>query len=137
DAPKTIGTMNFNSSVGYTLSGSNATTILFDSLTNATAINVTAGNHTIVSPITSVDDMTISVATGSSLAIAGSFTVADTTLGLNSVGRNLTKTGGGSLTVDHVRNTVGDNDATVVPGTTTSLGVNAGRLVISHKGTAN
>jgi hypothetical protein len=138
DASRTVGSMVFNNANSYTISGTPGQVLTFDRTANVTGITVNAGSHTIDAPVLSVDDMVINTDPGTSLTLKQTFTVADTN---TIMGHSVTKTGGGTLTVTHVRNTLNQNDSTIV-GNPATLFVNGGRLVIAptspgdHSGTS-
>jgi hypothetical protein len=100
-----VGTMNFNSATGYTLSG--AGTITLDATTGSAAVNVTAGSHTISAPVVLADPTTVSTAASTGITLAN----------LTATGQSLTKTGAGSLTVDKFRGT--------------SLAINGGTVTVA------
>jgi hypothetical protein len=112
DASQTIGTANFSSPNGYTISGAN--TLTFDVFNGQAAINVTAGSHTIATPITLNDNLTITSSAGTGIALTGN---------LGAAGKTITKAGTGSVQFENVR--------------ATSLSVTAGSAKISTKGTPN
>jgi hypothetical protein len=124
DSVKTVGTLNFTSPFSYTISGASNQTISFQATSGTTGIGVTAGAHTITSPVKSFNNMAIDVASGARLAMTSSLLLNDTT-GTITVGRNLTKTGSGTLQVQHIRNTFGSDGSA-------SLTISGGRVVVAQ-----
>gem|GEM_PF-1746745 len=100
DSPRSVGVLNFNSAAGYTIGGTG--TLLVEvglgsgSITSPQAkISSLQGSHVISAPMVLASNTTVSVSTGSSLAI---------TRDIGSIGSiALTKQGGGLLTLNHLR----------------------------------
>jgi hypothetical protein len=112
DSPKTLGTLNFTSPVGYQIAGSS--TLTLDALGGQVVISVSAGSHSISAPVVLNKDTTIVTASGSVIAITGNLTATGVTL---------TKVGFGVAQFENVR--------------ATELDVGEGIVVISAKATAN
>jgi autotransporter-associated beta strand protein len=108
DGPFNIGTANFTSGVGFTIVGAGNTTLSLGNLIvgSTVAINVTAGSHAINVPVLWDNDGTINVSGGAQLRIGGDFGLAANG---SFSGHNVTKDGGGTLLVDSVRNTFGND----------------------------
>jgi hypothetical protein len=119
DAAITVGGLFFDSVQPYTISGSNALTL--DTSSGDAQINVANGNHTINPPITLADNAVITVTPA-----ADSLTLTGT---LNAAGRNVTKSGAGTLNVPNVRAA----SLTISGGTVAVLasGTNAGVSVVN------
>jgi hypothetical protein len=117
NTPVTLGTLNFESTKGYTLSGVSLLTL--DANAGNAAINITTPvNHAIVTPLKLNDATTdITIATGGSLAIAETLN--------NSLGRTITKSGGGAVNLSGPQ-THGAGAVLNVNAGTFSLGSNAG-----------
>jgi hypothetical protein len=119
--------MVFNSSFGYSVTGTAGTTITFDTSTvsigNAGITVLNPGSHTITAPVNAVDNLIVDVATGATLTLSGSFTVGDTSIPATG-SRNLTKNSPGTLAVSHLRTTTAF-DGGASGGTVT---INAGRI---------
>jgi hypothetical protein len=115
-----------NATAGYTVAGTANTTITFDTTANLNGITVLAGTHTVTAPIRSLDDTIIDVAASSKLHLVGAATFADNAASIN-LGRNLTKSGTGTLQVLSIQNTkpVGFDG-------TSTVAINAGRVVVSQ-----
>ena len=110
DAPIRVGRIDFANANSYTIAGSN--TLTLDATSGQTQLNVTSGSHTISAPVTLADNMAVTVTPpASNLSITGP---------LNATGRNLTKAGAGTLTVNHFRGAV--------------LSVNGGTVAIAANG---
>jgi hypothetical protein len=94
DVPRTVGSINFDNPVSYTIAGPGAITM--DALTGSAAvINVALGNHTIAAPITLNDDTTVNISAASStVALTGAVTAT---------GRTITKTGAGTARFANIR----------------------------------
>jgi hypothetical protein len=93
DIPVTVGYLGFHSANAYTIAGPG--TITLENKSGNAHIAVTGGNHTITAPIALSNDTLISVApTNSTLAITGPF---------SATGRNVTKSGAGTLTLSNIR----------------------------------
>jgi hypothetical protein len=72
DAGWTMGTINFNSTNGYTLAPGTGGILTLNNGANAAAINVAAGNQAISAPILLVSSVTVTVSSaGNTLAISG------------------------------------------------------------------
>jgi hypothetical protein len=113
DAPRTVGMIDFDSTASFTLNG--AATITLDDGSDAAAVNVLRGNHTISAPLNLADNTTfVAMNASNSLTVAGPMT-AD--------GKTLTKQGAGSVQFENVR--------------AAALNVNAGMVKISAKATPN
>jgi hypothetical protein len=110
DSSYNIGTANFTSASAFTIAGSNTTTLTLGDLTpaNPVMINVTQGSHAINVPVSWSNSGTINVNTNAQLTIGGNY-------GLDAngsfSGHDVAKTGTGTLLVDAIRNTYG-NDGT-------------------------
>jgi glucose/arabinose dehydrogenase len=94
DVARTVGAITFDNADGrYTIAGPNMLTL--DAASGDAAINVTTGSHTISAPVTLADNTTFTVTQDqSNLSITGALTAT---------GRNLTKAGAGTLTVNNLR----------------------------------
>lgn len=124
-----IGTANFTSAAAFTLAGSAATTLTLGNVTPGASIgiNVTQGNHAINVPVVLNNNATISISAGATLTLGGGFgLLANGDFG----GHNLTKTGTGTLVLDNVRNTYGNNG-------TAQFTINQGTVRVSQKAQAN
>jgi autotransporter-associated beta strand protein len=129
DGAYSIGTANFTSASPFTITGTALTTLTFGNLAlGATVgINVTQGSHTINVPVVFNNDATIEVGAGAALTMSGGY-------GLLANGNfsehNVTKTGAGTLVLDHLRNTFGNNGSA-------ALNVTQGTLRMAHHATPN
>ncbi|WP_428939059.1 autotransporter-associated beta strand repeat-containing protein [Fontivita pretiosa] len=113
DSPKTVGTMTFSSTIGYTLSGA---TITMQASNGAPSIIAGAGSHTIAAPITLNNWLFLTVAGGATLNFTGPVIATP-------AGRSLNKAGTGVAQFQQIN--------------TGTLTVAAGQLRISTKPTAN
>jgi hypothetical protein len=112
DVPITVGSLNFDNANAYTIAGTN--TLTLDATSGDAQINVVSGSHTISAPVTLTDNTTITVTpAASNLSITGALTAT---------GRNLTKVGAGTVTLNNVR--------------AAGLSVNGGTVAIAPAGTA-
>jgi MYXO-CTERM domain-containing protein len=91
DAPKTLGTLKFSSPVAYIIAGDALT---LDVAAGEVALEVAAGAHTISAPIVLSDNLTITSAASSGLAI---------TAPVAATGQSIFKTGSGSVQLENVR----------------------------------
>jgi hypothetical protein len=129
DATYDIGTANFTSSAPFTIAGGNNTTLTLGDLnpTNKVMINVTQGSHNINVPVSWSNSGTINVNPGAQLTIGGNY-------GLDAngsfSGHDVFKTGTGTLQVDAIRNTFGNNG-------TATLRIQQGTVKMVHHTTAN
>jgi hypothetical protein len=71
DAPRVVGTLNFNSAHAYTLAGSSIT---LDTTLGNGAINVSNGSHAIASALVLSKPVAISIASGAALKLSGDVT---------------------------------------------------------------
>lgn len=92
DGDYTIGSMKFDNANSYTLAGSGRLT--FDALGRPSTIAVEQGAHTVASPLTFAAEMSINIATSSTLTLSG-----DHASPLASV----TKSGAGQLRLSNAR----------------------------------
>jgi hypothetical protein len=113
DAAQTVGAINFSSPISYNV-GNSANALTMDVSAGQAAINVTAGSHTISSPVILNDDTTITTDASTGVALTGNLTAT---------GRTITKAGLGTVQFQNVRSA--------------ALNVTAGNAKISTKGTAN
>jgi hypothetical protein len=115
----TVGGLFFDSAQAYTIAGSN--TLTLDVSSGNAQINVANGNHTISAPITLADNAVITVTpAANTLTLTGAF---------NAAGRNVTKSGAGTLSVPNVRAaglTIGGGTVAVA-----ASGTNAGVSVVN------
>jgi hypothetical protein len=148
DGAITVGRIDFDHEIAYTIAGPNAITL--DANHADAQLNVLTGSHTISAPVTLSDNATINVIpAASSLAITGSF---------DSMGKTITKTGAGSLTLNNLRaaelklngGTVGITSGGIIaatsvlntltiaggPAPTAKLDVNVNAVVIDYSGTS-
>jgi len=110
DIPITVGRIDFENANAYTIAGTNALTL--DVSSGEAQLNVKSGSHTISAPVTLADNTLVTVTpAASNLSITGA---------LNAGGRNLTKAGAGTLTVNNVR--------------AAGLSVNGGAVAIAPNG---
>ncbi len=93
DSPRTIGSLNFDNLHRYTLTGTSTLTI--DVAAGYGAIDIIGGSHEIQTPLRLLKNTTIDIATGGALTVSGTQSAA--------VGVALTKIGGGTLAMKHVR----------------------------------
>lgn len=112
DAPITVGEIEFNSPVAYTVAGPNAITLDVSAGTTA-SIRAAAGTHLISASLIANDPVNIDIDATADLSLTGGLTAAASTV---------TKVGGGRLTVG----------ATTVDG----LDVSAGQVRLQANGTA-
>jgi hypothetical protein len=112
DTARTVGNLNFNSPIAYTLGGTS--TLTLDVSGSQATVNVTAGSHVISAAVVLNDNTTITSATGTGVAFTGPLTAT---------GRTITKAGLGTAQFENVR--------------ATALNVSAGSAKISTKGTPN
>ncbi|MEX2141783.1 MAG: PEP-CTERM sorting domain-containing protein [Pirellulales bacterium] len=111
DAPIAVGRLDFENANAYTIAGPQILTL--DAMSGDAQINVASGSQTITAPVTLADNTTITVTPpASNLSLTGS---------LNASGRNLTKIGGGTLTVNNIR--------------AAGLSVNGGAVAMATNGT--
>jgi hypothetical protein len=97
DAPKTVGALNFDSAIGYTLAGPGTITMDVSSTQAGivAAINVMAGSHTISTPLVLNADTAITVdPVDSVLYLTGTLTAS---------GRAITKDGFGVAQFENIR----------------------------------
>jgi hypothetical protein len=94
DMPRTVGSINFDNPVSYTIAGPGPITM--DAVIGSAAgISVALGNHTIAAPLTLNDDTTVNVSPASStLALTGAVTAT---------GRTITKAGAGTARFANIR----------------------------------
>ncbi len=106
DTPQTVGSITFDSSHQYTISGSNTLT-----LQNAggSTIQALQGSHSIASPIDIKNNLEIDVASAAAIDLTGA--VSD------SSGSTLTKTGLGALNINSLTGFAPDSVITVSEGT--------------------
>ena len=90
DVPESAGHLVFNSSVQYTLGGSQTLTI--SNGTNAADVLVEAGSHVISAPLSVASNTTIISSSSTALAINGPLSIA--------AGMTLTKDGAGTLNIN-------------------------------------
>lgn len=109
DGAKKVGTMTFNSTNSYTLSGGSLT---FESTAGTPTIVVTQGTHTIASPIISNNWLFLQVAAAGTLNLTGPITSTPS-------GRGFIKQGDGFARIEQIDTGV--------------LRVDTGTLQISHK----
>jgi plastocyanin len=112
DQARTVGTMNFTSPFSYTIAG--PATLTLQGGSGLASISVSAGTHTISAAVVLNDNLNITTAAGTGIALTGN---------LNASGRILTKQGSGSVQFENVR--------------ATSLNVDAGLARIRAKATPN
>jgi hypothetical protein len=113
DVPITVGRVDFDNAIAYTIGGSNALTV--DATSGTAEINVISGGHTISAPVTLADDTQISV-----MPAAGNLTFAGA---LTASGVNVTKLGAGRLTVNSLR--------------AAALSINEGKVAVASNGAAS
>jgi hypothetical protein len=111
NAPITVGSLFFDSAQAYTIAGTSALTL--DTTSGNAQIHVASGNHTISAPITLADNAVFTVTPA-----ANNLTLTGT---LNAAGRNLNKSGDGTLTVPNIR--------------AAGLTINAGTVAVAANGT--
>ncbi|WP_428939919.1 hypothetical protein [Fontivita pretiosa] len=114
DVPRTLGVINFDSPVSYTLSGPG--TLSMQASAGDPRINVLSGSHTIAAPLRLNNWLFVDVANGASLNVTGEVLATAT-------GRAIRKNGQGLLSVARLE--------------TDDIAINAGTLAISAKPTAN
>jgi hypothetical protein len=113
NAPQTVGILQLDSAVAYTLVGGGANQITLDDSAGRAAINVLSGSHTIAAALNLADDMAIVVLpAGSTLNITGA---------INANGHAIIKDGAGAVQVPNVR--------------AAALSVNAGTVTVAADGT--
>jgi polyhydroxybutyrate depolymerase len=113
DVPVTLGRLDFDSTNSYTIGGANPLTL--DATSGTAKINISRGSHVIGTPVALADNAVINVAPAAgNLSITGAL-AAD--------GKNITKVGAGSLTVNNVR--------------ASELTVHAGAVNVAPNGTAD
>jgi phosphatidylinositol-3-phosphatase len=131
-APITIGSMTFDSDIGYTVAGA---AITLESLPGVpTSIDSLAGAHTIVADVRLTDHTPINIAGTSRLDITGALTLAG--------GKTITKSGAGTL--DAAGGISGAGTLVIQQGTVEARHFNGivsrlsagGRAVITPDGTA-
>jgi hypothetical protein len=129
DGPFNIGTANFSSSSDFTIVGAANTTLSMGNLAvgSAVSINVTAGSHAVNVPVQWNNEGTLNVAAGAQLRIGGDFGLS---ANRNFGGHNVTKDGAGTLLIDSVRNTFG-NDGSA------KFWIKQGTVQMLHHTTAN
>jgi autotransporter-associated beta strand protein len=96
-SPVSVGTINFNQPLGYELFNNSATFLglTLDVSSGSAAINVqSTGTQTISSGLNIRDNANINIVAGGTLVLSGSFSI-----GANAVGKTITKTGTGTLTI--------------------------------------
>jgi hypothetical protein len=96
-SPVSVGTINFNQPLGYELFNNSATFVglTLDVSSGSAAINVqSTGVQTISSGMNIRDNANIDVVAGGTLVLSGSLSI-----GANAVGKTITKTGPGTLTI--------------------------------------
>ncbi|GEM_PF-946747 len=72
---KTVGTINFRGSNGFTVGGVSGSVITLDAATGeAASINVSDGSHTISAPVAAVENLAVNTTTASRLTLSGSVT---------------------------------------------------------------
>jgi len=125
DAPITVGRIDFDSTNGYAIAGTNSLTL--DARSGNAQINATRGSHTIGAPVTLADDTVITVASA-----GGYLSLTDV---LTANGKYLTKAGAGTLTLNNIRAaSLAINDGTVAiapnPGPTEMSTSALGTLLI-------
>ena len=136
DGANTAGTLVFSNTNGtdYILGNDGVAGhgLTLNNNGSGATVNVTAGNPSIFSNLTLADSATFNIASGSSLVVSlGS-------IGESGGSRNLSKIGGGTLTIDTPSSYTGTT--TVVAGTlqTTPTGtIGAGPLVVGSAGGVN
>jgi len=97
-SPVSVGTINFNQPLGYELFNNSITFVglTLDVSSGSAAINVQSfGTQTISSGLNIRDNANIDVVAGGTLLLSGVFNV-----GAVGVGKTITKTGAGTLTID-------------------------------------
>jgi autotransporter-associated beta strand protein len=92
NAPQTVGALNFDSPISYSIGGSSALTM--DTGGGQANINVTAGAHTISAPVVLNKSTSINTAAGTGVALTGNLTAT---------GQNITKVGSGTVQFENVR----------------------------------
>ncbi len=112
NAAKTVGTINFDNVNSYVIAGTEILTL--DVASGSAGINVLAGSHTISAPVVLNDDIIITSAASTGVALTGAVTAT---------GKAITKAGAGTAQFENVQ--------------AAALAVNEGQLKISSKGTAN
>jgi hypothetical protein len=113
DAPIIVGTLSFDSPVSYTIAGSS--TLTLDVASGQSLIAVTAGSHTISTPVVLNDNTTIDVTSaGSTLTLSGKLTATN---------QDVTKTGAGAVQLENIG--------------AAALNISAGTMRIRAKGTPN
>jgi hypothetical protein len=110
--PETVGTINFDSLLSYTIDGTSTITL---QASGQAGVNVFSANHAILAPLQLSSDTTFTIIPTTSTLTVGN--VQDTT-------RAITKSGAGMLAVNHVR-------------TTSSLTINTGTVQVLADGTNN
>jgi fibronectin-binding autotransporter adhesin len=110
---KLVSGIVFDNSNSYTINGGAADIITFDAGATAAAIDVLSGNHTLAAPIALNSDLSVSVASGYTLALNSA---------LSGAGKNLAVNGAGIVALG----------GTNTYGTTT---VNAGTLQVGNGAT--
>jgi hypothetical protein len=107
DSPITVGRLDFANANAYTVAGDHPLT--FDTASGEVQINVNSGSHSIAAPIVLSDDMQITVVpAANNLTLSGALTAT---------GRNVSKSGPGSLTVNSL--------------SAASLSIDEGKVVIA------
>jgi uncharacterized membrane protein len=111
NSPATLGRLDFDSTHGYTIGGTNALTL--DAGTGSANVNVVSGSHSITAPLTLADNSVFTVTPpASNLSITGT---------LSASGKSLTKAGAGTLTLNNLR--------------AAALGIDGGTVAIAANGT--
>jgi formylglycine-generating enzyme required for sulfatase activity len=106
-SPRTVGSLTFNSSASYTLTGSASAPLALSASTGNATVTVSTGNHTISAPVTLASNTTFTIASSSTLSI------------------NSTVSGTGSLTLASGRLNVDTYTAgtiSISPGATLAIG---------------
>jgi hypothetical protein len=117
DGNQTVGNVIFNNGLAsYTIAGTSTLTLDSGSVSPAT-ISVQAGSHSINAPVSTASNVTIEVATGSTLTLSGGVTVSD--------GRTITK----------LANAAASNGTLTISGGALNLG--AGSNLVLNSGTTN
>lgn len=114
DAPATLGQLNFDNAIRYTLAG--ASTLTFDDLDNAAGISVLTGSHRVNVPLALNDTTTLDTASGASLDLTGNITAPGAA--------SLIKSGSGSASLAGTLNLAAG-----------SVTVNAGTLTLYNSAT--
>jgi hypothetical protein len=107
--PITLGTMKFNHSISYTISGTASGALTLQTSSGTASVDVSGGSHQITLPLTIASNTTISASSGAALRITGPLTV--------NAGQTLTKSGAGSISFESTVTINNSGKLQLSPGT--------------------